>query len=181
MDLKKYVVGGNMEFGETDSTYEIEFIKWLKYAKKDGFVLFATNILKEIEVFPKITFNVKNQRKGYKTYTLIKQINYTPDFYVELSNSFFKTFKRTKEMLKIIDNNIFIDVKAKTNRGKSNTSNVSFPIKRAAIYQKYGVLVVKARLDGKNNWYNYTYVPKMLALSKSKKFIKKKFKGKLLR
>lgn len=155
-----------------DSQEEIEFHMWLEEASTAGFVRFF-NYKPE----PFLLTDAQTVMIGDKKKHLIRKLIYTPDYYVVFSEQFSTTFEHGL-FLAEHGQGTYIDVKGVPNvRQGANTSMVTFPIKQAWVYQKYGVYVNKViardmKLKGKvtkQGFFSKTFVPEQCAWMKARK------------
>ena len=167
------------------SSFEFLMWQWLTFAKQKGYIdefrYESETFVIQDTVEHYFTKEMKTKTKQNKK-VIISEIKYTPDFYIKTTPKLKEEFPNFMDDLKLIpfneDNEFYLDVKSKSNFGK-NSSNASFPPKRAMLYNKEGIYVTKTTLDIKKNWFTYLFVPNEMAYMKDRKklTLKKKFKN----
>ena len=167
------------------SSFEFLMWQWLTFAKQKGYIeefrYESETFVVQDTVEHYFTKEMKTKTKQNKK-VIISEIKYTPDFYIKTTPKLKEEFPNFMDDLKLIpfngDNEFYLDIKSKSNFGK-NSSNASFPPKRAMLYNKEGIYVTKTTLDIKKNWFTYLFVPNEMAYMKGRKklTLKKKFKN----
>jgi len=167
------------------SSFEFLMWQWLTFAKQKGYIdefrYESETFVVQDTVEHYFTKEMKTKTKQNKK-VIISEIKYTPDFYIKTTPKLKEEFPNFMDDLKLIpfngDNEFYLDIKSKSNFGK-NSSNASFPPKRAMLYNKEGIYVTKITLDIKKNWFTYLFVPNEMAYMKGRKklTLKKKFKN----
>lgn len=139
---------------EFDSLDEVLFYRWLKEAKNSGFI----NDWQRCDTFTLSDKVNKINAKG-KVVTLQREVTYTPDF-----KFIFNQYKSENYFFGIdspceyADSVFYVDVKGSSqkNMRSKSTSSVTFPVKRAWLYQKHGIWVHKVIVD---EWFKLTWCP----------------------
>ena len=168
-----------VEFENTtlDSKEEVEFLLWCREAKQ-------CNIITDYKYHP-ITFILFDGEKiiyNGKKRSLLTPIKYSPDFEIHFTKEQYEKFKRVfplafiYEMGLEIYHKCYIDVKG-TFAGRNNTSSVTYPIKRAWLYQKYNIytqtgMLADRKIKGRiiaEGFFRHTWVPWEVAKDNRKK------------